>query len=550
MAATTPDARRRRPRTGIGDIPTGTRRIAIYVRRSTDDEHQPFSIDAQVTALTSYINSQPGWIALTEPFSDDASGATTDRPGLQRALRAAKAGRYDVLLVYRVDRFTRRLSDLLGLLAELDEAGVAFVSATEPFDTSTSIGRMLVQLLGVFAEFERETIIDRVINGMHAKAAKGKWPGGTRPYGYLIDRHTQKLVPHPAEAPILRDIVHMYVKQRLGTRAIADQLNRRGITNRTGKKWSGMTIGRILDNPAYTGDIVYGDVHVTDAHEALVDRETWRRVRAIADARSDTHNQRAMSESDYYLTGLITCPRCGNKYVGTSAKGRNRAYQYYTCYSRARYGAHGCDAPRLDAPALDAATLTALHDFYRNATQLIADAISRAKDHQRATHADRHAELDAIRATIAAKTTARDRYRSAFENGTIDEADAGSRLRELRTEIDALTVRRDEITDAIEEEPAPPSPATLDRIRQHLAYVIAEGTSAERKATVEQLIAEIRLNEDNHVIPVFRIPGPDDTAGTTTEADEPETVRAIPHLVDRPGLEPASPQHVLRLGQW
>lgn len=181
MAATTPRARRRRPRTGLGDAPTGNRRVAVYVRRSTDDEHQPFSIDAQITALKSYINSQPGWVALPEPFSDDASGANTDRPGLQRALRAAKAGRFDILLVYRVDRFTRRLSDLLELLTELDNAGVAFVSATEPFDTSTSIGRMLVQLLGVFAEFERETIIDRVVNGMHAKPPKEDGPAATAP---------------------------------------------------------------------------------------------------------------------------------------------------------------------------------------------------------------------------------------------------------------------------------------------------------------------------------------------------------------------------------
>jgi site-specific DNA recombinase len=113
MAATT-HPKRRLPRSGFGDTPAGTRRVAIYVRRSTDDEHQP--------------------------FSDDASGATTDLPGLQRALRAAKIGRFDVLLVYRVDRFSRRLSDLLDLLGQLDQAGVAFASATEPIDTSTSIG--------------------------------------------------------------------------------------------------------------------------------------------------------------------------------------------------------------------------------------------------------------------------------------------------------------------------------------------------------------------------------------------------------------------------
>ncbi len=180
-----PKAKRKRRRTapGFGDVPTGPRRVAVYLRRSTDDEHQPFSITAQDTALASYVTTQPGW-TLVAKFSDDASGATTGRPGLQQALRAARAGRFDVLLVYRVDRFSRRLSDLLDLLNELDEAGVAFASATEPFDTSTSIGRMLVQLLGVFAEFERETIIDRVTKGMATKASKGKWPAATAHTGF------------------------------------------------------------------------------------------------------------------------------------------------------------------------------------------------------------------------------------------------------------------------------------------------------------------------------------------------------------------------------
>jgi len=296
--------KRRRTTPGFGDLPTGPRRIAIYLRRSTDDEHQPFSISAQDSALGKYVTTQPGW-TLVATFTDDASGATTDRPGLQQALRAARAGRFDVLLVYRVDRFSRRLSDLLGLLNELEEAGVAFASATEPFDTSTSIGRMLVQLLGVFAEFERETIIDRVTKGMAMKASKGKWPGGSRPYGSHVDRETHTLVPHPQEAPHLREIFRLFVGERLGTRAIADELNRRGVSNRTGKPWSGHTINRIIANPAYAGDIAYGDVYVEDNHEPLIDRETWQRACAIATARAEATTQRAMNGSDYHLTGLI-----------------------------------------------------------------------------------------------------------------------------------------------------------------------------------------------------------------------------------------------------
>jgi len=110
--------------------------VAIYTRRSTDEEHQPFSIDAQTTALRAYVASQPGWTVVMH-YTDDASGATTDRPGLQRALREAREHRYDVLLVYRVDRFSRRLADMLALMRDLDTTGVAFCSATESFDTST-----------------------------------------------------------------------------------------------------------------------------------------------------------------------------------------------------------------------------------------------------------------------------------------------------------------------------------------------------------------------------------------------------------------------------
>src|SRR5215472_3778932 len=121
-------------------------RVGVYVRRSTDDEHQPYSIEAQDARLASYIGSQPGWRQAAR-FADDASGATTHRPGLQRARAAARAEVIDVLPVYRVDRLTRSLRDLVTLLGDLDHAGVVFRSATEPFDTATAMGRMLVQML-------------------------------------------------------------------------------------------------------------------------------------------------------------------------------------------------------------------------------------------------------------------------------------------------------------------------------------------------------------------------------------------------------------------
>jgi site-specific DNA recombinase len=213
---------RGRPKTLTTTATTGALagdvRVGIYLRRSTDDEHQPYSIEAQDARLAAYIGSQPGWWQAAR-FTDDASGATTARPGLQRALVAARAGVIDVLLVYRVDRLTRSLRDLVTLLDDLDHAGVVFRSATEPFDTATPMGRMLVQMLGMFAQFERDTIIDRVIAGMEREAAAGKWKGGRRPFGYRADGAASTLVPDPGEAAVVRLIFDLYARDRPGARA-------------------------------------------------------------------------------------------------------------------------------------------------------------------------------------------------------------------------------------------------------------------------------------------------------------------------------------------
>ena len=229
-------------------------RVATYTRRSTDDEHQPYTIEAQTQRLSAYVDSQPGW-RITAAFTDDASGATLERPGLTTALAAARRGEYDLLLVYRLDRFSRRIRDLATLMDDLDAAGVHFRSATEPFDTTSAAGRLFVQMLGAFAEFEREVIIDRVINGMERKAANGEWTHGPRPYGYLLDRETHRLVPHPDEQNVVRDIFTLYASTRVGTRAIAEQVNAQGKRTRKNKPWSGPTIGRMLASRLYLGEV-------------------------------------------------------------------------------------------------------------------------------------------------------------------------------------------------------------------------------------------------------------------------------------------------------
>ena len=157
-------------------------RVATYTRISTDEERQPNSLEAQRVRLDAFVSSQPEW-GTSRRYEDQFTGTVIDRPALTRLLKDARLGRFDVLLVYRVDRLARSIRGLAQIIDELDQAGVIFRSATEPFDTGTPAGRMMVQMLGVFAEFERALIVERITAGLERKAARGGWCGGQRPYG-------------------------------------------------------------------------------------------------------------------------------------------------------------------------------------------------------------------------------------------------------------------------------------------------------------------------------------------------------------------------------
>jgi len=282
-------------------------RVATYTRISTDEDHQPYSLEAQAERLGAYVKSQPDW-ELTRRFSDQASGASTERPGLKRALAEARAGRFDLLLVYRVDRFSRSVRGLAQLLEDLDAAGVAFRSATEPFDTTTAAGRMMVQMLGVFAEFERATIVDRVIAGMERKAARGGWCGGSRPFGYDVDPQTGYLTPAPTEAPLVPIIFDRYAHGRDGARALAVWLNEAGHRTKAGRPWSHTAVLTVLRNPVYVGKVFFRDALHDGPHPHLVDEKLFSRVQALLSERGEDYSKRASATSPFLLAGLAVPP--------------------------------------------------------------------------------------------------------------------------------------------------------------------------------------------------------------------------------------------------
>ncbi len=525
-----------------------TRRIAIYIRRSTDEDNQPYSLEAQETKLRAFVESQPGDWQIVKVYSDDASGATTDREALQKMLRAARAGLFDTVLVYRVDRFSRRLRDLVSLLDDLADAGVAFRSATEPFDTSTPVGRMLVQMLGVFAEFEREVIIDRVISGMERKATKGLWNGGPVPIGYLKDAKTDNVVIVEAEAAVVRLIFDLYTKDRLGTRAIANVLNDRGIRTKRGKAWSSQSVEIIITNRLYIGEKTFRDIVVTDAHPAIITNAQFTYAQHILTRRSQEIGQRAANASTYTLTGKIPCPQCGSTYIGTVAHGRNNAYRYYTCWSRNRYGAkQGCTLHRFNADHLEAAIGQALLDFYTTGHDIIEQAIVEfLTAHGQAT-SKHHEQLAATKRQMRDNAAAVDRYLSAFEKGTLDDEDPDiqARLKNLREQAKQLRADKTRLEFDLDQPPTGPSTEELALIRNLIAETINSGSYKAKKALFEALIEDIEIQSDHSVIPRFRIPTTAHSKGLTPEPTLDQlsvdsAVRALPTMVGDTGIEPVT----------
>jgi site-specific DNA recombinase len=514
----------------VRDTTVTMQRVAVYLRISTDEEHQPFSLEAQRHRLGAFIESQPGW-RQTAIYEDQVSGAKANRPALDKALADARAGRFDVLLVYRVDRFARSLKVLVGLLEELDHAGVAFRSATEPIDTATPTGRMLVQLLGVFAEFERATIIDRVIAGMERKAARGHWPGGALPYGLTVD-DDKRLCAIDTELAVVRSIFERYAAGDRGTAAIAAELNTEGLRTRAGRAWSGKGVVDILRNRAYLGQVFFRGAWHPSA-EPFIDTALFNRAQTILDERGACRTTRSKTaHPDYLLTGLIKCARCQRNYVGVSGTGKRHRYRYYMCWTRNRYGTGACDADTLRADELEDAVLAAVNDLYTH-PDLLLDALTGHRD-KRDADASRHAhELASIDAELCKTERAIERYMLAFENGTLPEASFAGRLEQLTRTTEALHARRAAAMNVDDVSPAAPSIDDLARVAADLRHAIGEAPETARKAIVQAFVADLTVQHRQAIQPRYRVLA-------TLSDTEASGVRTQEPLVGAVGLEPTT----------
>lgn len=316
-------------------------RCAIYTRKSTEEGlDQTFnSLDAQREACEAYVRSQvsEGWRALPMHYDDGGfSGGNLDRPAMQRLLADIDAGSVDVIVVYKVDRLTRSLMDFARIVERLDAKGVSFVSVTQAFNTTTSMGRLTLNVLLSFAQFEREVTGERIRDKIAASKARGMWMGGNVPLGYdLGDR--QLLVNH-AEAEQVRHIFSRYLELRSGV-ALAHELRSEGIhskrwTSRAGRGRGGQpfscgAIYYLLQNRLYLGEIVHKGMRYEGDHEAVVSNELFDAVQDLLAAQRHQRKSRQTRNATCHLAGLVF-DASGAPMGASFSYGRGgRLYRYY-----------------------------------------------------------------------------------------------------------------------------------------------------------------------------------------------------------------------------
>jgi DNA invertase Pin-like site-specific DNA recombinase len=363
------------------------RRCAIYTRKSTDEGlDQAFnSLDAQREACAAFILSQKheGWSALPALYDDGGySGGTMERPALKRLMADIEAGQVDVVVVYKVDRLTRALSDFAKLVEVFDRREVSFVSITQQFNTTTSMGRLTLNVLLSFAQFEREVIGERVRDKIAASKKKGMWMGGQPPLGY--DVKDRKLVVNEAEAETVRHIFTRYLELK-AVRELQEELAAAGVRSKLrvhpdGTVYGGQVLGRgalyeMLQNRIYRGEITHKGSAYPGQHPAIVDQDLWDRVQATLAENRVERTSGARGKQPSLLTGLVF-DQNGERLTPTHAVKKGTRYRYYIStgfITGARKPATG--GWRIPAGNLEALVVNRLRKLFADPSELL-DTVS------------------------------------------------------------------------------------------------------------------------------------------------------------------------------
>jgi len=468
----------------------GKVRCAIYTRKSTEEglEQEFNSLDAQYEACAAYVMSQrhEGWDLVKDRYDDGGfSGGTMERPGLQRLLADVAAGKVQVIVLYKIDRLTRSLTDFSRIVEVLDKAGASFVSVTQSFNTTTSMGRLMLNVLLSFAQFEREVTGERIRDKIAASKKKGMWMGGPVPLGYEVQ--DRKLVVNEGEAATVRHIFERYVEIGAG-QPLLDELREQGIRTKRRVYKDGTVRGdvpftrgslfHLLKNRIYRGEMVHKGKANPGEHEAIIDEDLWERVQLrIAENTVDRKFRRNAKEASL-LAGMIV-DGLGRKMSPSHTVRKAKRYRYYVTHASEIVD----DNPAWRLPA---------HDIEKRVVAKLTEFLSDQKAIRKLVGTG-----DAVQLAAAFRRSGR----------TAEQLQGSTYHR--RTKVPALVERVDVTDDAlritlsslgfadllgleIDAQRLPLITAPVSRIRKgkEIKLVISDGIGAERDETLVSLLRE------------------------------------------------------------
>jgi site-specific DNA recombinase len=385
-------------------------RCAVYTRKSTEEglEQEFNSLDAQREAAEAFIRSQAneGWTCLPGRYDDGGfTGANMERPALQRLLADIQAGKIDLVCIYKLDRLSRSLLDFTKMMETFERHGVSFVSITQQFSSATSMGRLVLNVLLSFAQFEREIIAERTRDKVAATRRKGKWAGGTPLLGYDLDPRGGRLLVNEEEAERVRAIFALYLEHRT-LLPVVQELERRGWV---GKRWQtrkGRTRGgrtftktslyRLLTNVVYAGKVRYKDEIHDGEQPALIDADTFGRVQALLRCHAPVIGPPSANGFSSLLKGLLRCLPCDCAMTPahSTRKGSQR-YRYYTCVNAQKRGWQTCPSKSIPAAQIEQLVLGQIQRMGRD-PKALHDVLAEVRRQDDARLAELEAERGAL----------------------------------------------------------------------------------------------------------------------------------------------------------
>ena len=501
--------------------------IAIYCRVSTEEQSENgYSIDEQERLLEEWCKKM-GYV-IYKCYSDRGiSGKNIkDRPALKELLSDAKAGKFDMVISWKINRVSRKLEDVLKIVNLLEKNNITFKSYSEPFETDTPAGRMQFQMMALIGEFERGTIAQNVKMGMIAKAKSGNWCGG-RVLGYdLVPNNSpeeekkgkNKLKINEKEAEIVRFIFNEYSKGK-GYKAITNQINKLGYKTKKGNDFSVGSIRDILTNPVYIGEIRYNvrqnwsekrrrninpnPIRVKGKHEAIIDRELWDKVQLILESKKGKPSR--IYDGEYPLTGILRCPKCGagmviSRTTNTLADGSKKRIAYYCCGNWKNKGTSVCNSNTIRVDKANEYVFKKIEELVSNEA-MIKEVVKNINKERKDKVKPAKRLLGDIDKELEKLDKRKRKIFEAYEDDILTKEEFQTRKNELNEKIRILEEEKKPLLNTISEEVSEEIPYEFIKdILMNFSKILNSSVSREQqKKLLHMIISEITMNESREI---------------------------------------------------